>query len=205
VPRPGQAYGPRYTPERLLAVAAAVFLERGYDGTSMEDLARAAGIGKSSIYHHVAGKEALLRAATDRALDALEAVLRDAAACAGRPIDRFEQVVRRSAELLIAELPYVSVLLRLRGNTPAERAALDRRRGFDRQVAALVAEAASRGELRADLDPHLATRLVFGTINSVAEWYTPGAGDPAEVVDGVLALVFTGLLPRGRAGTVAGA
>ncbi len=51
-----------YTPESLLAVAVEVFNERGYDGTSMEHLSRAAGISKSSIYHHVRGKEELLRA-----------------------------------------------------------------------------------------------------------------------------------------------
>ena len=49
-----------YTPETLLSVAVAVFNERGYDGTSMEHLSKAAGISKSSIYHHVVGKEELL-------------------------------------------------------------------------------------------------------------------------------------------------
>jgi len=44
-----------YTPETLLSVAVQVFNERGYDGTSMGDLSRAAGISKSSIYHHVPG------------------------------------------------------------------------------------------------------------------------------------------------------
>ncbi|NJP81605.1 helix-turn-helix transcriptional regulator, partial [Streptomyces sp. AA8] len=48
-----------YTPESLLAVAVEVFNERGYDGTSMEHLSKAAGISKSSIYHHVKGKEEL--------------------------------------------------------------------------------------------------------------------------------------------------
>ena len=43
-----------YTPETLLSVAVQVFNERGYDGTSMEHLSKAAGISKSSIYHHVA-------------------------------------------------------------------------------------------------------------------------------------------------------
>ena len=45
-----------YTPETLLSVAVQVFNERGYDGTSMEHLSKAAGISKSSIYHHVRGQ-----------------------------------------------------------------------------------------------------------------------------------------------------
>ena len=64
-----------YTPETLLSVAVQVFNERGYDGTSMEHLSKAAGISKSSIYHHVAGKEELLRRAVSRALDGLFGIL----------------------------------------------------------------------------------------------------------------------------------
>ena len=50
-----------YDAESLLAVAVAEFNTRGYDATSMEDLSRAAGITKSSFYHHISGKEELLR------------------------------------------------------------------------------------------------------------------------------------------------
>src|SRR5699024_881389 len=56
---------PRYDAERLLDVAARVFTERGYDGTSMEDLSRASGLSKSSLYLHVASKEQLLRRALE--------------------------------------------------------------------------------------------------------------------------------------------
>src|SRR5580658_8574641 len=62
---------PGYDLESLLAVAVAVFNERGYDGTSMEDLSKRLGISKSSIYYHVDAKEDLLRMALDRALDGL--------------------------------------------------------------------------------------------------------------------------------------
>ena len=57
----------------VLAVAVELFNERGYDGTSMRDLAARLGIAKSAIYHHVAGKEELLSLALDRALDGLAA------------------------------------------------------------------------------------------------------------------------------------
>ncbi|MCL7426142.1 TetR/AcrR family transcriptional regulator [Streptomyces sp. YS415] len=184
-----------YTPETLLTVAVRVFNERGYDGTSMEHLSRAAGISKSSIYHHVTGKEELLRRAVSRALDGLFAILDEPPARGGPASDRLEHVVRRMVEVLIAELPYVTLLLRVRGNTDTERWALERRRDFDHKVADLLRAAAADGDVRGDVEVRLATRLVFGMINSIVEWYRPdGRGmNEREVADAVVQLVFGGL------------
>lgn len=190
-----------YTPESLLAVAVEVFNERGYDGTSMEHLSRAAGISKSSIYHHVKGKEELLQRAISRALDGLFGILREPGARDGRAIERLEYVTRRTAEVLMAELPYVTLLLRVRGNTDTERWAMERRREFDHEVAELLKRAAADGDLRADVDARLATRLLFGMINSIVEWYRPGrrgAAGADEVAEAVVRTAFAGLrVPSG--------
>ncbi|MEU5365750.1 TetR/AcrR family transcriptional regulator [Streptomyces sp. NPDC005925] len=188
-----------YTPETLLTVAVRVFNERGYDGTSMEHLSRAAGISKSSIYHHVSGKEELLRRAVSRALDGLFGILDEPHAREGHAADRLQYVVRRMVEVLLGELPYVTLLLRVRGNTATERWALERRREFDHRVAALLKAAAADGEVRGDMEVRLATRLVFGMINSIVEWYRPevrGMGE-REVADAVVRLVFGGLRKDG--------
>jgi AcrR family transcriptional regulator len=185
-----------YTPETLLTVAVRIFNERGYDGTSMEHLSKAAGISKSSIYHHVAGKEELLRRAVSRALDALFAILEEPGAVRGRAVERVEYVTRRTVEVLMAELPYVTLLLRVRGNTKTERWAMERRREFDQRVADLLKAAAADGDLRADVDIRLATRLLFGMVNSLVEWYRPHPGggyDGDQVAEAVVRLAFDGL------------
>ncbi len=183
--------------ESLLRVAVEVFNERGYDGTSMEDLAARLGITKSSIYHHVAGKSELLRLAVDRALDALFAVLAEPAATAGPAIDRLEHVVRRSVEVLAAELPFVTLLLRVRGNTAVERDALTRRREFDRIVSDLMARAEAAGDIRPDVDPALTSRLLFGLVNSLTEWFRPdGELAVADLADAVVTTAFDGLRRR---------
>lgn len=192
-----------YSVESLLDVAVEVFNERGYDGTSMGDLATALGISKSSIYHHVESKTSLLELALERALGALFAVLDEPGATQGSPRDRLEYVLRRSVEILDADLPFVTLLLRVRGNTEVERAALDRRRAFDRRVAALVTDAIAAGELRSDLDPALVTRLLFGMVNSLVEWYRPGVRhEPGVVADTMLAVVMGGLVTDAPATTV---
>jgi AcrR family transcriptional regulator len=184
-----------YTVETLLAVTVRVFNERGYDGTSMEDLSRAAGISKSSIYHHVRGKEELLHLAVGRALDGLFGILEEPAAASGAAAARLEHVVRRTTEVLIAELPYVTLLLRVRGNTATEQWALQRRREFDHHVAELLAAAVQSGELRADVEPRLATRLIFGMINSLVEWYHPDLDHRAaeQIADAVITISLNGL------------
>jgi AcrR family transcriptional regulator len=183
-----------YTLDSLVEVAARAFLDRGYDATSMEDLSRAAGITKSSFYHHVSGKEALLRGALDRALDGLFGILGEPDALGGPAVGRLRHIVRRQVEVLATELPYVTLLLRLRGNTETERWALGRRREFDQAVAALVREATEAGATRLEIDPVVAARLLSGTVNSLIEWYRPERVDLAELVDAVERQVFDGLL-----------
>jgi AcrR family transcriptional regulator len=206
---PSRRGRPGYDLESLLAVAVTVFNERGYDGTSMEDLSRRLGITKSSIYHHVDSKEELLSLALDRALDGLFAVVAeiggadavsagDQASAGDEPaIERLERLVRGSVAVLADRLPYVTLLLRARGNTATERRALARRRQFDQIVADLVKQAERDGDIRPDVDPAITARLLFGMVNSLVEWYRPGgrgaAAGPQALADAVCAVAFDGL------------
>jgi AcrR family transcriptional regulator len=188
---------PGHDLESLLKTAVKLFNERGYDGTSMEDLARRLGITKSAIYHHVPSKEELLRLATSRALDGLFEVADEVAAMPGPAIDRLERLVRGSVAVLAGRLPFVTLLLRVHGNTKAERDALARRREFDRFAAGLVAQAAAEGDVRPDIDPAIAVKLLFGIVNSLIEWYRPHRGTgPAELADAVCKVAFSGLRIR---------
>ncbi len=180
--------------DALCDIAFRVFAERGYDGASMDDVARAAGITKASIYHHVAGKEALLARGLDRALVALSAILEEPRANDGRAVDRLRHIVRRVAETTTQLLPELAVLFRVRGNSLTERDAIVRRRAFDDRIALLMSEAIAAGEVRTMVPPRLATRLLFGMSNSIVEWYKQDPlRDPAQVVNAVVALAFAGL------------
>ncbi|GLW11800.1 TetR family transcriptional regulator [Microtetraspora sp. NBRC 13810] len=192
--RPARRGRPGYDLESLLAVAVKVFNERGYEATSMEDLSRRLGITKSGIYHHVTGKDELLRLAVDHALDGLFEAAGEATAMQGRAIDRLEHLVRRSVHVLVDRLPFVTLLLRVRGNTKVERQALARRREFDRLVSALVEQAEAEGDVRPDVDPAVTSRLLFGLVNSLTEWYRPRGGMGAEALaDAVCKIAFDGL------------
>jgi AcrR family transcriptional regulator len=194
---PARRGRPGYSLDSLLDVAVPAFNERGYDATSMDELATRLGITKSAIYHHVSSKVDLLRLALDRALDALFAVTEEPGATTGRAIDRLEHVVRGSVRVLSAELAFVTLLLRVRGNSEVERAALQRRREFDAIVTDLVRCAEDEGDVRPDVDPAVTSRLLFGTVNSLTEWYRPDGGLSADdLADALVSTTFEGLRTR---------
>lgn len=193
---------PGYDQETVLRRAIDLFNERGYDATSIADLARDLGLSKSAIFHHVASKEDLLAAALDEALAGLTAATEAARSSGGTATDvsayeRLRATVAESVRILAAHLPAVTLLLRVRGNSEVEQRALQQRRVIDDTLAALVRQAAADGDIRGDIEPELVSRLVFGTVNSLVEWYRPGgAVTPDDLADAVTRLAFEGLAPR---------
>ena len=196
-PRRGR---PGYDGDTVLRRAIELFNTQGYDATSVGDLARELGVTKSAIYHHVPGKEHLLAAALDEALDELSAVIRTAldTAPATSAHDRLRSAVEQSVRILVTHLPAVTLLLRVRGNSATEIAALARRRTIDEQLASLVRAAVAEGSVRDDIPPELISRLLFGTVNSLIEWYHPeGPVDVDTLARSLTDLAFDGLRPQG--------
>jgi AcrR family transcriptional regulator len=184
---------PGHDQDAVLSAAVRLFNERGYDATSMFDIAESLGITKSSVYHHINGKEHLLQMAVDRALDGLFEAADEVRALPVPAIERLEQLIRRSVLVLDKRLEFVTLLLRVRGNTAVEQHALARRRVFDGVVTDLVKQAQAEGAVRPDIDPATAARLLFGMVNSLAEWYRPRRGSAPTMADAVATIAFEGL------------
>ena len=187
---------PGYDRETVLRRAIELFNRQGYDATSINDLAVDLGVSKSALYHHFESKEALLSAALDEALEGLSSAV-DEAAHATRDesaYDRLVATVQGAVGILAAHLPAVTLLLRVRGNSPVEQSALERRRHIDEQLATLVERAVAEGDLRDDVPPDLISRLVFGMVNSLVDWYRPdGPLTPDTVAAAVGDVLFQGL------------
>jgi len=187
----------------VIDAAVRVFNRRGYEASSMEDVARETGLTKSSLYYHVASKEELLARALERAFEPLLAILEEPGAKNGTALDRLRHIVHRSVTITLEFVQEVELLQRIKGNTRTERNALDWRRRMDRAVARLVGEAARAGEIRPDIEPHLLTRLIFGMSNSITQWYRPqGRLGAAGIAAAVCAMVFEGIA-AGRRGNPA--
>ena len=186
---------PGHDQQTVLRVAIELFNRQGYDAASMGDLARELGLTKSAIYHHVPSKEHLLERALDEALDELTTALDTVHADTSHtPEERLRAAVRGSVVVLAEHLPAVTLLLRVRGNSEVELAALRRRRDIDARLAALVKEAIDEGSLRTDVAPALVSRLLFGMVNSLVEWHRAGGGvDGAQLSEAITTIAFDGL------------
>jgi AcrR family transcriptional regulator len=193
---PARRGRPGYDQATVLRRAIEMFIAKGYDATSIGDLAKDLGLTKSAIYHHVPSKESLLAAALDEALDGLSAAVDTALSDEALSADeRLRSALEQSVLILAEHLPAVTLLLRVRGNSELELAALKRRRVISDKVATLVQAAVDEGALRDDIPPVVISRLLFGTVNSLVEWYQPeGPIDASELARYVSSIVFVGLV-----------
>ena len=189
---------PGYDRQTLLAECVELFNRHGYEATSMGMLATHLGISKSAIYHHVESKEAILDHAVTEALDALEACLDDVVASGADAGAQVEAAIRGTLGVLAEKQPEVTLLLRLRGNSAVEVAAVERRREITRRFGDLLEAAQAAGAVRSDVSPRNLARLALGMINSIVDWYRPDRGapgqqGPGQMIDAVTGVVLGGL------------
>jgi AcrR family transcriptional regulator len=135
--------------ERILAQAAEVFFRKGFHGSSVDELARAVGLLKGSLYYHIRSKEDLLVELLCRTLEeAQRAVARQAAADAD-PRQRLERMLEAHVDFVLREPVRVGVLLneydRLRG--PRRQKVEQMWRDYERQFVRAVRAAQQAGQV----------------------------------------------------------
>ena len=194
---------PGYDQQSVLLIAVDVFNRHGYDATSMGILAENLGISKSAIYHHVPSKGDLLRLALDHALGGLEAILDQPGAT-----DRLGRgpagvrAPRRPSRCWWTRLPFVTLLLRLRGNTEIERDALERRRDVRPQGRRPdFGRPRQKGRCARTSTPAPSPACCSAPSTRSSSGTSPAARSrPEKLADDVITMAFHGLhVPRCRA------
>ena len=95
--------------EQLLEAAAALFAERGYHAVGIDDIGAAAGISGPGVYRHFAGKQALLAALCDRALDRMLDGARGISTADGEPLASLEALVELHVAFAVDERALIAV------------------------------------------------------------------------------------------------
>lgn len=193
--------------DQVLRTAAKLFSERGYHGTSMQDLARDLGILRGSIYAHIDSKEEILFEIVDagaaRFLERMGAVHQTVAPPPEKLRAAIEAHVTTVAEHLDASTVFLNDWRHL---SPKLRRRIEQKRDtYQGLVADIIDEGVRLGVFRKDLDVRFAALLILSTVNWVYQWFDPAgpmtAPQVAEVFSEMILIGFiapTSTLAKGR-------
>jgi len=199
-----RAFVPPLQPRRaeICRTAAQIFRDRGYDATSVSDIARALGITKAGLYHYFESKEALLFEITAYGLDRVRDEVIVPARAVRDPAARLRQLVIRHASIAIQGRGAIAQLVdEVRALPPPARKRVEERmRGYVDLIRGTLLELRSAGRLR-DVDPTVATFSLIGTILWLPRWFRQnGRLSQEQVANEIANIALGGLLrPRRRA------
>ena len=177
----------------LTRIAARLFAERGYQGTSLADLAEQLGVQKPSLYHHIASKEDLLweiawegAAAFHAALDAVPPELAAA--------ERIRLALRAHLAVVGGQVDIATVFVREWRYLEGERRArfVAERRRYEERIRDLFRDGVEESDLRTDLDIATAALLFLSAANWAYTWLRPGV-DTDVLADRLFAALLDGM------------
>jgi AcrR family transcriptional regulator len=163
----------------LLDAAARLFSERGFNATSMRDIAKAVGMLSGSIYYHFESKEEMLLAVYEEGVRAVAEQVETAVASHTEPWARLEAACAAHLSGLIAHRDYARVMIQ---TSPDEAGGAggrirELRRDYESRFRRLIEGLT----LPPEIDPNYLRRLLFGALNWSQVWYRPGGDPPATV------------------------
>ncbi len=185
---------PQDVRQQILHEATRLFVDRGYHGLSMREIAEAVGVSKAGLYYHFKDKEDLFLAILTNNLERLEQTIQQA---------RQAAAVRGQVELFVTEIfqwaPEQRAIIRLASqemdhlsqHSVTEFTRLYHAK-FISQIQAMLAAGIEHGELRA-MDPVVATWLLLGMMYPYL--YSSHAGEmntSTEAVQLMLSIFFDG-------------
>lgn len=189
----------------IYRVAARIICEKGYDATSMSEIADAVGITKAGVYHHVPGKRDLLFAIMSYGLDSLENEVITPARAISDAEQRLRAIIISHSRLITDHSmsegnPVTIVIDEVAGLTPAHRRKIDqRKRAYVDLVRGTLKQLKEEGKLR-NVDVTVAAFSLFGMIIWLSRWYHPdGPLSSEQVADEISKIAMAGLLrPQAR-------
>jgi AcrR family transcriptional regulator len=185
----------RYDARRseVVATAARLFAERGYDGTSISELTAATGLAAGGLYHYIEGKDDLLIAICDELLEPLLEQARAIVAATSPPVEQLRELVRAWVAHVVAHRHHMLVFTQERQAIEHERRwrrVRSQRQAFEQ----ILDEVLERGEADGSMtfaDRRLSLLALLGMVNYTPQWVRPnGRLSAEEIAAGYCALVL---------------
>ena len=172
---PGHITDPATPRGKLLARSARLFQEKGYERTTVRDIARDAGIQSGSIFHHFSSKEAILHAVMLEAIVYFVEKLREAVALTSTPEARVLACIRSELQFTIGADTLVAMSVLISEwrclSEPHQNEILKYRRVYEDVWMETLKQAKAANLL--DGDVFIVRRLLAGAINWTTNWYHP--------------------------------
>jgi AcrR family transcriptional regulator len=179
---------------QILEKAAHLFCVKGYDSTSMSDIADAVGITKAGLYYFVEGKEHLLYLITDYGLDLLEETVVKPLESIQDSKEWLRQLIAKHVHMVMHRPREVTIILHERTGLTGEYRdrILKRKKAYINLVRDRLVQLQKDGIAR-PVDATAATYFLLGSLNWVYQWYK----DDGRLDEQDLVRHFTDLFSRG--------
>jgi len=184
--------------QEILRTAARLFQQRGYDATSMNDVAAALKLSKGGLYHHFESKDEILFNLMDHAMAVTQQRVIDPVRSVADPEERLRKLIRLQIELVLSSRDReITVMLHENHPLPPSlrRRINSRKKDYVHFVENLIAEVQRVKQSRGGVNPRAAAFALLGMINWLYQWYKPeGSLKAEELARQYTTIFFTGAL-----------
>lgn len=190
------AQPPRRRQAEVIDAAARVFHEKGYESTSIQDIAEAVGILKGSLYYYIRSKEDLLYEILREVHEEALANMRPVEEMQGDALQKIRAFVTTHITFNAENLTRMGVFFHDFRSLSSERqrVIVAARDVYDELLRRLIREGQHEKIVCPDIDPKSVSFAVMGMTNWIYQWYKPGAGRNArEIATEFADLVVNGL------------
>ncbi|MCY3559685.1 MAG: TetR/AcrR family transcriptional regulator [bacterium] len=174
----------KHRQQEVLDAAARMFHEKGYEATSIQDIAEEVGILKGSLYYYIETKEDLLFGVIKQAYDAALSLIESLEGREGGALELIEALAHGHAEVFATTFVQSSVFFREFRALSRERQDTIREAGdvYNRFLVSQIRRGQRSGEIASEINPRLAAIGIIGMMNSMAFWYRPdGPATAAQI------------------------
>ena len=186
------------TRKEIIDASAKIFSQKGYHGTSMQDIAGAVNLQKASLYHHVSSKQEILFELLNRGLRLLTDEVEKSIDIARSPDENLRLAITAYLTALTEHQDVTSVLLleyRSLESQYLKRHIIERDR-FEQLWRNLI-DSGVQEKIFSCEDPSMAARALLGVMNWTVTWFrSDGSMSAAEIADQITDLYLLGLTPR---------
>ena len=190
--------------QEILRTAARLFQQRGYDATSMNDVAAALRLSKGGLYHHFQSKDEILFEIMDHAMEITQERVLNPVRSIADPEERLRALIRLHIEVMLSPRDR-EITVMLHENhplPPALRKRINaRKKEYIHFLESLMAEVQENGRkkashpLKGKVSPRAAAFALLGMINWIYQWYKPeGDLQAPDLIPQFTDLVFGGIL-----------